>query len=349
MPSRSEPVTGNLPCYYRSNRENFMGRLPLLVAMALATSLSTIGAARAQEYPSRAITIVVGFPPGGSADVIARIVAERMRVSLGQPVIIENVAGAAGSLGAGRVARAAPDGYMFSMGSLGTHVFNSALYTLPYDVVDDFEPVSLLVSQPQLILARKTMPAKDLKELIDWLKENPDKASQLTAGVGSTSHVAGIFFQRETGTRFQFVPYRGAGPGMQDLVAGRIDLMIDQVTNSLPQVRSGSIKAYAVTAVSRLSAAPEIPTVDEAGLPGFYMGNWFGVWGPKATPKDVIAKLNSAVVDALSDPAVRQRFADLGVEIYPREQRTPEALGALQKVELQKWRPIIKAAGIKSE
>ena len=326
-----------------------MGWLALLVAMALATNLSAIGGARAQEYPSRAITIVVGFPPGGSADVIARIAAERMRVSLGQPVIIENVAGAAGSLGAGRVARAAPDGYMFSMGSLGTHVFNSALYTLQYDVVDDFEPVSLLVSQPQLILARKTMPAKDLKELIVWLKANPDKASQLTAGVGSTSHVAGIFFQRETGTRFQFVPYRGAGPGMQDLVAGRIDLMIDQVTNSLPQVRSGSIKAYAVTAVSRLSAAPEIPTVDEAGLPGFYMGNWLGVWAPKATSKDVVAKLNSAVVDALADPGVRQRFADLGVEIYPREQRTPEALGALQKAELQKWRPIIKAAGIKAE
>jgi tripartite-type tricarboxylate transporter receptor subunit TctC len=317
--------------------------------MAIATNLSVAGGVRAQEYPARAITIVVGFPPGGSADVIARVVADRMRMSLGQPVIIENVAGAAGSLGAGRVARAAPDGYTFSMGSLGTHVFNSALYTLPYDVVDDFEPVSLLVSQPQLILARKTIPAKDLKELIVWLKENPGKASQLTAGVGSTSHVAGIFFQRETGTRFQFIPYRGAGPGMQDLVAGRIDLMIDQVTNSLPQVRSGSIKAFAVTAVSRLSAAPEIPTVDEAGLPGFYMGNWFGVWSPKATPKAVIAKLNSAVADALADPGVRQRFADLGVEIYPPQQRTPEALRALQKAELQKWRPIIKAAAIKSE
>jgi tripartite-type tricarboxylate transporter receptor subunit TctC len=349
MLSRCEPVMGNLRRYYRSGWEDFMGRLPLLVAIMLGTNLQAIGGATAQVYPSRAITMVVGFPPGGSADVIARIVAERMRVSLSQPVIVEDVTGAAGSLGAGRVARAAPDGYTFSMGSLGTHVFNGALYSLQYDVVNDFEPVSLLASQPQLILARKTMPAQDLKELIVWLKANPDKASQLTAGVGSTSHVAGIFFQRETGTRFQFVPYRGAGPGMQDLVAGRIDLMIDQVTNSLPQVHAGSIKAYAVTANSRLSAAPEIPTVDEAGLPGFYMGNWFGVWVPKVTPKDVIGKLNSAVGEALADPAVRQRLADLGLEIFPREQHTPEALGALQKAELQKWWPIIKAAGIEAE
>jgi tripartite-type tricarboxylate transporter receptor subunit TctC len=303
--------------------------------------------ARAQAYPTRPITMVVGFAAGGPTDVTARIVAERMRASLGQPIIIENVAGAAGSIAGGRVARATPDGYTLSFGQWGTHVVNGALYALSYDVLNDFEPVALISSNPWLIVGKKAMPANDLKGLIAWLKANPEKASQGTAGVGAASHIAGAFFQRETGTRFQFVPYRGAGPAMQDLVAGQIDLMVDNPTNTLPQVRAGSIKAYAVTAKSRLASAPDIPTVDEAGLPGFYISLWQALWAPKGTPKDVIGKLNAAVADALADPALRQKFAEIGQEIYPRDQQTPEALGILHKAEIEKWWPIIKAANIK--
>jgi tripartite-type tricarboxylate transporter receptor subunit TctC len=287
--------------------------------------------------------MIVPLAAGGPIDAIARIVAEGMSASLGQPVIIENVTGASGSLGVGRVARAKPDGYTISLGYIGTHVFNGAAFPLPYDLLNDFEPVSLLVSNPLLIVARKTMAAKDLRELIAWLKANPDKASEGTTGPGGSSQVAGIYFQKETGTRFQLVPYRGAAPMMQDLLAGRIDLMFDFVANSLPQVLSGTIKAYAVTAPSRLPAAPDIPTVDEAGLPGFYVTAWEGVWAPKGTPKDVIGKLNAAIVAALADSSVRRQLADLGQDIYPRDQQTPEALGALQRAEIKKWWPIIKA------
>ena len=240
-----------------------------------------------------------------------------MQASLGQPIIIENVTGASGSLGVGRVARAPPDGYTLSLGYLGTHVFNGATYTLSYDLVNDFEPVSLLVSNPLLIVAKKAVPANDLKELIAWLKANPGKASQGTTGVGGSSHIAGIYFQRETGTRFQLVPYRGAAPIMQDLLAGRIDLMFDFAANSLPQVRGGTVKAYAVTAPNRLPAAPDIPTVDEAGLPGFYLSAWEGIWVPKGTPRNTIDKLNTAVVNALADASVRRRLTDLGQEIFP--------------------------------
>jgi tripartite-type tricarboxylate transporter receptor subunit TctC len=306
-----------------------------------------VNTASAQVYPSRPLTLVVPFPAGGSTDAIGRIVAERMRVSLGQPVIIENVGGAGGSIGVGRVARATPDGYTLDIGQWDTHVANGATFSLSYDVLKDFEPVALISSNPFLILAKKAMPADDLKSLIAWLKGNPDKASQAIPTAGS--HVAGILFQKETGTRFAFVPYRGGGPAMQDLVAGQIDLMIIQAAVALPQVRAGAIKAYAVTASSRFPAAPDIPTVDEAGLPGIHISGWFALFAPKGTPTEVVTKLNTAVVEALADPTVRARLANLGQEIFPREQQTPQALAAYHKAEIEKWWPIIKAANIKAE
>jgi len=323
----------------------------LLLAVAFAATLAGISSAASQVYPSRPITMVVPFAAGaGQPDTIGRIVAERMRASLGQPVIIENAAGANGSLGVGRVARAAPDGYTLVIGLRDTHVVNGAIYALPYDVLADFEPVALLSnSRGALLVAKKSLPANDLKGLIAWLKANPDKASQGHPGFGSLPHLSGIHFQNITGTRFQFVPYRGSGPAMQDLLAGQIDMMFVGADTALPQVRASRINAYAVTAMSRLVDAPDIPTVDEAGLPGFYSSQWFAIFAPKGTPKNVVAKLNAAVVDALADPAVRQRFADIENEIPPRDQLTPEALGALQKADIEKWWPIIKAAGIKAE
>jgi tripartite-type tricarboxylate transporter receptor subunit TctC len=317
------------------------------LALAFVAVLGTIGIAAAQTYPSRPITMIVPFPAGGPTDTIGRIVAEGMRASLGQTIVIDNIGGAAGSIAVGRPARAAPDGYTLSLGTGTTHVVNGAVYTLPYDVVKDFEPVSMLATQPLLIIAKKAMPANDLKELIAWLKANPDKASQGTAGAGSTSHVAGIFFQKETGTRYQFVPYRNTG--MQDLMAGLIDLMIDPAANSVPQVRAGTVKGYAVTAKTRLVSAPDLPTVAEAGLPGLIVTSWHAIWVPKGTPKDIIAKLNAAVVAALADPSVQRRLADLGNETAPRELQTPEALGAYHKAEIEKWWPIIRAANVKAE
>jgi tripartite-type tricarboxylate transporter receptor subunit TctC len=321
--------------------------LHLAAGSAALPAVSRI--AWAQDYPSRPITMVVPFAPGGASDVIGRILAPKMRAPLGQPIVIETVAGASGSLGTGRVSRAAPDGYTFIAGNVGTHAINGAVYALKYDVLNDFEPVSLVATQPFLVVAKKAMPADDLKGLIACLKVNPGKASAGTGGVGSGEHVSGALFQTVTGTRFQFVPYRGAAPAGQDLVAGQIDIMFEVPTTTLPQVRSGQIKAFAVAAKSRLAAAPEIPTVDEAGLPGFYFTFWAGLWAPKGTPKEVIAKLNSAAVTALADPTVRAGFADLGFEIFPHDQQTPEALAAYQKAEIEKWWPIIKAAGIKVE
>jgi tripartite-type tricarboxylate transporter receptor subunit TctC len=286
---------------------------------------------------------------GGPLDVLARILSERMRLSLAQPFIIENVAGAAGSIGVGRVARASPDGYTLSLGMWGTHVANAAIYSLSYDVMSDFEPISLIGSMSELIVAKMDLPANDLKGLAAWLKANPDKATQGTSGVGSAGHIAGVFFQKLTDTRYQFVPYHGLAPAMAALLSGQVDMMIDVPTSSLPHVRSGSIKAYAVMNQSRIASAADIPTVDEAGLPGFYASVWYSLWAPKRTPRNVIGKLNAAARDALADPTVRARLTDIGQEIFPPEQQTPEALGALQRAEIEKWWPIIKAANIKGE
>ncbi len=319
----------------------------LLIGVAIALALQATESARAQTYPSRPITMIVPFAAGGPTDRIGRIVGEGMRASLAQPIVIEDVTGASGTLGVGRAVRAAPDGYTLSMGMWATHVLNGAVFALPYNLLDDLEPIALLTSNPQLVIAKKDVPAGNLSELIAWLRANPGKASQGTAGAGT--RVSGAFFQSLSGTSFEFVPYRGAAPAMQDLIAGQIDLMFDQVANSLPQVRAGNIKAFAVTAKTRLALAPEIPTVDEAGLPGFYISLWNAIWAPKGTPKEIIGRLNAAVVAALADPRIRQQLSDLGQEIPPREQQTPQALGAYQKAEIEKWWPIIKAAHITAD
>src|SRR5215467_8671573 len=279
-------------------------------ALSLVAVLAALQGAIAQGYPSRPITIIVPFPAGGATDTLARVLAEPLRSSLGQSVVVENVAGAAGSIGVGRAVRAPADGYTLSIGTLTTHVLIGALYALQFDLLKDLEPVAQLGAEPLLIATRKSMPASNLEELIGWLKANPDKASAGIAGVGATGHVTGLSFQKETGTRFQFVPYRGNGPALQDLLAGQIDLMIEPSSNFLAQVRAGAIKAYAVTAAARLGAAPDIPTIDQAGLPGFHASLWYGLWVPKGTPKEIVARLNAAVVDALAAAPVRQRLAE---------------------------------------
>jgi tripartite-type tricarboxylate transporter receptor subunit TctC len=315
------------------------------VAAAVLLVAASAGSASAQVYPSRPITMVVPFAAGGPLDTLARNLAERMRGSLGQSLVIENVTGASGSTGTGRVARAVADGYTIVLGNMNTHVINGAVFNLQYDTVKDFEPISLLASQPLLIVAKKAMPAANLQELITWLKANP--ASQGTSGAGSITHLAGVLFGRETGTRLNLVPYRGVAFAINDLVAGQVDMMFDPAPNSLPHVRAGSIKAYAVTATSRLATAPDIPTVAEAGLPGFHISPWQAIWAPKSTPRAIVDRLNAAVVDAIADPATRSRLGELGYQVFPREQQNPEALNALQKSEIDRWWPIIKAAGIK--
>jgi tripartite-type tricarboxylate transporter receptor subunit TctC len=303
--------------------------------------------AEAQSYPTKPVTFVVPFVPGGPVDIIARVVAAGMQETLGQPVIVENVAGAGGSIGTGRVARAAPDGYTVAIGNWGTHVANGAIYSLPFDLLKDFEPVSLLPSDSLTIVAKKTMPADSLKQFIGWLKDNPNKALCANSGIGGPSHVGGLLFAKETGTLFQSVPYRGAAPALQDLLAERVDMMISGPSIALAQARSGNLKIYAVASKVHLSAAPDIPTVDEAGLPGFYVTVWHGMWVPKGTPSAIIAKLNAAVRDALARPEIRKRFSELFLEIPPLDQQTPGALGAHQKAEIEKWWPVIKAAAIK--
>jgi tripartite-type tricarboxylate transporter receptor subunit TctC len=323
-------------------------RLLKLVASAAALPVLAHKAA-AQAYPSRPITVIVPASAGGPTDAIGRILAERMGALLGQTIVIDNVSGAGGSIGVGKVAQAQPDGYTLGIGQWSHYVLNGAIYSLQYDLLADFAPISLVVTGPMMLVSKKSLPADDLKGLIAWLKANADKASAGTGGVGSPPHISGIFFQKMTDTRFQFVPYRGTAPAMRDLVAGQIDFMFDQASNVLPQLQGGTIKAFAVTAKERLPSAPQVPTVDEAGLPDLYISVWHGLWAPKATPKDVIGKLNGAAVAALADPSVRQKLAGLGQEIPPREQLTPDALRAYQKAEIDKWWPIVKAAGIKAE
>jgi tripartite-type tricarboxylate transporter receptor subunit TctC len=325
-----------------------LSRRRFLRLAAGAGALSAISRfASAQTFPMRAISMNVPFAAGGPTDTVARIVAERMRVSLGQAVIIENFAGADGTIGVGRAARAAPDGYTLSVGQWGTHVLNGAAYSLQYDLLRDFEPVALLTSNPYILVTKKTVPARNLKELIAWMKANDGK---VTVGIASMAQrVSAVYFQKMTGTQFVLVPYRGAGPALQDIVAGTIDVVFDQPSNSIPNLRAGNTKAYAVTSKARIAALPEIPSLDEAGVTGFDISVWNAVWAPKATPKNVIARLNAAVVDSLADANVRARLIELGQELPAREQQTPEALGALQKAEIEKWWPVIIEAGIKPE
>jgi tripartite-type tricarboxylate transporter receptor subunit TctC len=316
-------------------------------ALACA-SLVALTASLAQPYPTRAVTLIVPYGTGGPLDTLTRIVSARMRVSLGQPIVIDNVTGASGIIGVGRAARAEPDGYTVSVGNWPTHVVNGAIFTLQYDLLRDFEP--LLSSNPYLVVARKGLPAKNLPELVDVLKANPEKLTLGTAGLGSGQHVSGVYFQNATRTTLRFVPYRaGSSDIMKDLVGGYIDLTFDQAISALPYVRNGQIKAYAITANARLPAAPDIPTVDEAGARGVYISTWSGLWVPKGTPKSVIQTLTKAAMDALADKDVRSRLEDLGQVIPPRERQTAEALGAYHKAEIEKWWPIIKSANITLE
>jgi tripartite-type tricarboxylate transporter receptor subunit TctC len=319
------------------------------VLAALAALLTFGGNALADKFPSHPVTLVVPFAAGGPTDAMARILADHMRTTLGQSILIENVTGAAGSLGVGRVVRAAPDGYTVSIGHLGTHVANGAIYKLGYDLVTDLEPVALLPSNPMIIVSNKEIPATSLKELVAWLKAKPTPATAGTAGAGSGSHIAGLYFENATGIKLQYVPYRGTAPALTDLVAGQIDIMIDQTSNSIAQVRAGTIRAYAVTDDKRVESASDIPTTDEAGLNGFHMTLWSGLWVPKDTPKDIVAKLNKAAVAAMNDPAVRKKFEDLGLQMPPPGKLAPDALGAWQKAEIAKWWPMIKAANVKVE
>jgi len=321
----------------------------LLAAALLAAMLHGIGSAMAQAYPTRPIVVVVPFSAGGPTDALMRVLGERMRASLEQPLLVENVTGAAGTIGVGRVARATPNGYTLSVGHWSTHVINGAIYPLTFDLLKDLEPVARLTSYPMLLVAKNAVPAKDLKEFLAWARANEDKASAGSIGVGSAAHVAGVNFQSLTGLKFQYVAYRGAAPALQDLMGGQIDFLFDHLAHSLPHVRAGKVRAYAVTAPARSPSAPDIPTFDEAGVPGLHVLIWYGLWAPRGTPADVIARLNGAVREALADPGVRQRLSDLGQVIPPPEQQTPEALAAYHKAEIDKWWPLVRAAGIKVE
>ncbi len=319
-----------------------------IIGIALAAGWA-IGSAAAQSFPSRPVTILVPLAAGGSTDTIGRIIAEGMRPHLGQPVIVENSPGAGGSTGVIRVARSAPDGYTVQIGQWGTNVASGAVYDLPIDLLNDLEPVGLICTQPFMIVGRKELPANNLKELIAYIKDNPGKVTVGTAGIGSPGHVSGVFFQNTVGGKLVFVPYRSAGPASQDLLAGNIDMMMDTAATSGGHVRNGLLKGFAISANKRSQAMPDVPTVDEAGMPGFYFYFWHALWVPKGTPKDVIARLNDALVKARNDPATHKRLADAGQEFFPASMAPPEALAKFQKEEIDKWWPVIKAAGIKAQ
>ena len=321
----------------------------LLTTCVLAVSLAASSIGTAQNYPARPITIVVPFSAGGPTDTLARIMSEPMRKALGQIVVVDNTTGAGGTIATGRVVRAAPDGYLLVIGHWGTHVVNGAYYTLAFDVLADFAPVAMIASNPQVIISKLAVPAKDLKELIAWINANQEKALIGTGGVGGASHMSGIYFLNRIGAKLQFVPYRGGAPALQALLAGEIDIYVTQVSSAVAHTRAGKIRAYAVTAPTRQEAAPEIPTVDEAGLPGLHTAVWHGIWAPKGTPRDIVMRLNAAIIETLAHQTVRLRFADLGQGIPSREQQAPEALYAHQKAEIEKWWPLIKAAGLKAE
>jgi tripartite-type tricarboxylate transporter receptor subunit TctC len=326
-----------------------MRRLNLaFAALTFTFTFAIAGTASAQTYPSRPISVVVPFPPGGQVDSVARLLIDRMRTALGQPLIIENLGGASGTIGTGRGVRAAPDGYTLSMGNWTSHLGGPAMYPITYDILQDLEPVSMLLVSPTVIVGRHSLPPNTLQELIAWLKANP--ATAATVGAGSPGHVSGIHFQNVTGTRIQFVPYRGGGPANQDLLGGQVDLRIGaEASQMLPYIRSGRTKAYAVMSKTRWAVAPEVPTTDEAGVPGIQIALWTGLWAPKGTPKDIVARLNAAVGETLADPAVRQRVASVGFDIPTPDQLTPGALAAYHKAETEKWWPIIKAANLKAE
>jgi tripartite-type tricarboxylate transporter receptor subunit TctC len=318
----------------------------IAVSAALVATAAIAGVHAQQPFPSRQITLVVPFPPGGSTDAIARIMADRMRTNLGQPVVIENVGGAGGSIAVGRVARAQPDGYTIDIGQWDTHV-GSIIYKLNYDLQKDFDPIGLLSVNPQLMVAKKALPANDLKGLVAWMKANPDKITFVNQN--AAAQVTGILFEQATGQKVQFIPYRGAGPAMTDLISGQVDLLVVQAAVTLPQVQAGTVKVLANLSPQRSAAIPDIPTSDESGVPSLYMSGWFGFFGPRGLPKDVLARLNRAMVETLADPAVRKRFGELGLDVASPEQQTPQGLAAFQAAEIKKWWPIIKAANIKGD
>jgi tripartite-type tricarboxylate transporter receptor subunit TctC len=316
------------------------------LVLGMACVIFAVASAGAQTFPSRQITLMVPFPPGGSTDVTARIMAEKMRPILGQPVIIENVGGAGGSIAVTRLARAPADGYTIDIGQWDTHV-GSIIYNINYDLQTDFAPIGLISTNPQLLVGKKNLPGKDLKELVAWMKAHPGETKFINQN--AAAQITGILMQKATDTTVTFIPYRGAGPAMTDLISGQVDLLVVQGAAALPQVRAGTIKAIANLSPQRSASIPDIPTSDEGGVPGWYMSGWFGFFAPKNTPKDVIAKLNGAMMQVLADPAVKAKFAELGLDVASREQQTPEGLAAFQKAEIEKWWPIIKAANIREQ
>lgn len=324
-------------------------RRRIIAGLTMLAACLAAPAAWADTFPSKQIIIVVPFTAGGPTDTLARILAERMSRALGQTVIVDNTTGAAGTIGVGRVVRAAPDGYTIGIGHWSTHVVNPAIYPLNFNILDDFEPLAFIATNPQVLVTRKDFPATDVASLIAYAKANPDKVTAGTAGVGAASHIGGLYFEEKTGSKVRFIPYRGGGPALQDLVAGQIDIMFDQAANSIPQIQADKIKVFAVTAKQRMNTMPNVPTVDEAGLPGLYIAVWHGLWAPKGTPKEVTAKLSAAIMESLSDPQVRAKFIGLGQEIPEPAQQTAQSLRAYHEAEIKLWWPLIKAANIKIE